>query len=151
MPGFASPLPGLRDASIGTSQGVMDASGFAARPPHCPHPGAGIKASSCWHGAGGVYLYWEDWASILKSSTSERPLWGGRCSLLLPGLISLFPSQGAGSFGGRTPLPLLTALTKPPGGETKTLVERGSRARATSGTSPRLTSAAGSSVRSITA
>ena len=57
----AGGLPGLqlslKDASMGTSRGVLDASGFAALPSRCPHRWADIEAPSCWLRAGGIYLY----------------------------------------------------------------------------------------------
>lgn len=126
MPGFASSL--------------LEAAWVAAPPERCclwhqlrgdgcrwvccfalplPHPRAGIKASSCWLRAGGIYLYWEDWESVIELSIATWMLWRGRFPLPSPGLMLLFPSHGAGrvalAFGGGMRLPVLTALTKPPG------------------------------------
>lgn len=69
--------------------------------------------------------------------------WGG--SLVLWRENSPSPAHGANEA------PRSPGVTQACGGETKTLVERGSQARATSGTSPPLLLAAGSSVRSIAA
>lgn len=84
-------------------------------PSHCPHPRAGTGPATLLR-AGGIYLYWEHWESIMKLSITQWPPGRGSCSLPSQRLTLLFTShstgQAASAFGEGAYLPVLPVLTK---------------------------------------